>query len=499
MKVILINPPQLYSKSWVTAGINPPLGLMYLSASLRKNGHNPIIFDTVVEAHNNIFKVDNKVSGRGLSFKDIIRRIPKDVGLIGISNLFSFAYPLVRRLTCEIKKEFPKKLIVLGGAHPSATPIVTVSEPSIDFVILSEGDLTIVELVNNIGNSMALSKIDGLAYKDENGKSVLNPKMCYIEDLDSLPFPERNSIPLESYYKVGSPHGPCQDRWTPILSSRGCPFQCTFCTSNLWDRRFRVRSAENVLDEIEQCKDEFNITEFLFEDENFTINKRRVFEICNGIINKRLNIRWQTPNGIRASVTDEEVLDAMKKSGCHHITVAPESGSERVLNEIIRKQQDKNDVTNVVRYASKIGMKTAAYFVSGLPGETVDDVEMSIDYVCTLAKEGLDEIAFSRFVPLPGSELHEKLVRERQFDRSWLSLTSTGGFALEKSFSEYISTEKLNKLRRKAYLKFYLIRLFYHPFKILKSIVNLLRKKAELKTERTVLSLILKKISEVRR
>tara|TARA_B100000315_G_scaffold228508_1_gene237252 strand:+ start:33 stop:887 length:855 start_codon:yes stop_codon:yes gene_type:complete len=284
-----------------------------------------------------------------------------------------------------------------------------------------------------------------------------------------------------------------------MLSSRGCPFQCTFCTSNLWDRRFRVRSAENVLDEIEQCKDEFNITEFLFEDENFTINKRRVFEICNGIINKRLNIRWQTPNGIRASVTDEEVLDAMKKSGCHHITVAPESGSERVLNEIIRKQQDKNDVTNVVRYASKIGMKTAAYFVSGLPGETVDDVEMSIDYVCTLAKEGLDEIAFSRFVPLPGSELHEKLVRERQFDRSWLSLTSTGGFALEKSFSEYISTEKLNKLRRKAYLKFYLIRLFYHPFKILKSIVNLLRKKAELKTERTVLSLILKKISEVRR
>jgi len=470
---------------------------MYLSASLRKNGHNPIILDAAVEAPGNIFEVDDKISGRGLSFQEIVCRIPKDVELIGISNLFSFTYPLVRRLTCEIKEKFPEKLIVLGGAHPSATPIVTVSEPSIDFVVVSEGDLTIVELANNIGNSVALSKIDGLAYKNEKGKPVLNPKMRYIEDLDSLPFPERKSIPLESYYEVGSPHGPCQDRWTPILSSRGCPYQCTFCTPNLWDRRYRVRSAKNVLDEIVQCKDEFNITEFLFEDENFTINKKRVLEVCNGIISKNLNVRWQTPNGIRASVTDEEMLGVMKRSGCHHITVAPESGSERVLNEIIRKQQNKEDVTNVVKYASKVGMKTAAYFVSGLPGETVDDVEMSIDYVCTLAKEGLDEIAFSRFVPLPGSELYEKLVREEKFDGSWLSLTSTGGFALETSFSEYISTEKLNKLRRKAYIKFYLVRFIYHPFKILMSIVNLLRSKAELKTERTVISLIFKNRSVI--
>ena len=492
MKIILISPPQLFAKSWVAAGVNPPLGLMYLSASLRNNGYDPRIIDAVVEAPDNIFEVDDGFSGRGLSFKDIILRIPKDAGLIGITNLFSFSYPLVRRLTQEIKENFPKKLIVLGGAHPSATPIVTVSEPSIDFVIVSEGDLTIVELANNIGNSVALSKIDGLAYKDKDGKPVFNPKMRYIEDLDSAPFPERNSVPLELYYEIGSPHGACQGRWTPILSSRGCPFQCTFCTPGLWDRRYRVRSAKNVLDEIEQCKRDFNITEFLFEDENFTVNKKRTLEICNGIINKKLNIRWQTPNGIRASVTDEEMLDAMKRSGCHHITVAPESGSERVLNEIIKKQQDNNDVTKVVKYASKVGMKTAAYFVSGLPGETVKDVEMSIDYACTLAKEGLDEIAFSRFVPLPGSELYEKLVREGKFDGSWLKLTAADDLSLEESFSEQISTEELNRLRRKAYLRFYITRTFFHPFKILVSIVNLLRKKAELKTERTLINLFYK-------
>ena len=184
------------------------------------------------------------------------------------------------------------------------------------------------------------------------------------------------------------------------------------------------------------------------------------------------------------------MLEAMKRSGCHHITVAPESGSERVLNEIIKKQQDKNDVTKVVMYASKIGLKTAAYFVSGLPGETVDDVEMSIDYACTLAKEGLDEIAFSRFVPLPGSELYDKLVREDKFDGSWLKLTATDDLSLEESFSEHISTEELNRLRKKAYLRFYLTKVFYHPFKVLKSIINVLKNKGELKTERTLIVML---------
>ena len=490
MKIILINPPQTFAKSWVAAGVNPPLGLMYLSVSLRNNGYDPRIIDAVVEAPDNIFQIDGGLSGRGLSFKDIILRIPKDAGLIGITNLFSFSYPLVRQLTHEIKKNFPEKKIVLGGAHPSATPIETVSESSIDFVIISEGDLTIVELASNIDNPTALSKIDGLAYKSENGKPVFNPKKRFIEDLDSVSFPDRNAVPLELYYEIGSPHGPCQGRWTPILSSRGCPYQCTFCTPNLWDRRYRVRSAKNVLDEIEQCKNEFNITEYLFEDENFTINKKRTLEVCNTIINKNLNIRWQTPNGIRASVTDEEMLEVMKKSGCHHITVAPESGSERVLKEIIKKQQDKNDVTTVVKHASKIGLKTAAYFVSGLPGETVEDVEMSIDYACTLAKKGLDEIAFSRFVPLPGSELYEKLVRERKFDGSWLKLTATDDLSPEESFSEHISTEELNRLRKKAYLKFYLTRVLYHPLKVLSSIINVLKKKGELKTERTLITML---------
>ena len=179
----------------------------------------------------------------------------------------------------------------------------------------------------------------------------------------------------------------------------------------------------------------------------------------------------------------------MKEAGCHHITFAPESGSVRVLSEIIKKQQDLAKVTALVSHASHLGLKTAAYFVSGLPGETVQDVEMSIDYACQLAKIGLDEIAFSRFVPLPGSELYEKLIREGKFNADWKSLISTGDLSEAKSWSEHISSRKLQQLRRKAYSKFYLTRMIYHPFKVMRSIINIIRRTEELKTERTFINL----------
>lgn len=487
MKIVLINPPQLYAKTLIL-GVTPPLGLLYLASSLKQAGHEPVIIDSIVEAVTNIYQISGGIAGRGLSFNDIISRIPDDAGLIGISNLFSCVFPLVRELTMEIKKVYPAIPVVVGGAHPSAAPIETVSEPSIDFVVIGEGDKTIIELVDNIKEYNAIKEIDGLAYKDEKGIPSLNPKTKFIENLDSIPFPARELIPLEKYYKTGEAHGSTQDRWTPIVSSRGCPYQCTFCAS---PRRYRARTAEDVLDEIEECIKKYNITEFHFEDDNFTLSKKRTIEICTGILKRKLKIRWQTPNGIRASVTDEEMLDVMKEAGCHHITVAPESGSDRVLNEIIRKQQDMSKVTAVVRYASKIGMKTAAYFLIGLPGETIDDVEMSIDYACELAKVGLDEVAVGNFVPLPGSELYEKLVKEGRFNNAdWKSLMSMGDFFKAKSWSEHIPSERLDKLRIKAYLKFYLTKGIYHPFKVIRSVVNVIRGKEELKTERTLLSFI---------
>lgn len=488
MKVVLINPPQVFSKAQVAAGVIPPLGLMYLAATLRRAEHTPLIIDSVIEGVEKIYDVSKSLSCRGLDFPAIIAKIPKDTGLICITNHFSFAFPVVRELTKRIKQTYPLLPIAVGGAHPSALPRETVLEDSIDFVCISEGEETLISLVKNLDNREALFKIDGLAFKDEDGIPHVMPKQKYIEDLDRLPFPARDLVPLEKYFRVREAHGPSQRRWTPILSSRGCPFKCTFCTQDLWDRKYRVRSAESVLDEIELCVNEYNIREFHFEDENLTLNKERMHKICKGLIERELNIIWQTPNGIRASVTDEETLTLMKESGCYHITVAPESGSERVLNDIMKKQQDLSKVTAVVRHASKIGLRTAAYFMVGLPGETLDDLKMTVNYGCQLGKTGLDEVLFSNFTPLPGSELFKQLIHDQKIDVDWNDLVSIGDVTKTKSWAEEIPSEVLNAVRFKAYLKFHALKAMYHPMKVLRSIFNVLRRKEELKTERVLIT-----------
>jgi len=493
MKITLINPPQLFSKTQVAAGVTPSLGLLYLSAFCKLNGYFVEFIDSVVEAPNKLNRtkmLDGELYFRGLNFNEIIERIHPDSRVVGISNLFSFAFPIISELSRLIKKKYPEMKIVIGGAHPSALPLDVLKCNFIDFVVIGEGELTFIELLNGLKNKdNNFSKIDGLAYKIDS-KIFINPRIRYIEDLDKLPFPDRDAVDLEKYYKANEAHGPIQARWTPIISSRGCPFRCTFCTSSLWDRRYRVRSAKNVVDEIGECMKKYDVQEFHFEDENFTLNRERVWQICDEIERRGLKIKWQTPNGIRASVTDQETLKRMKETGCYHVTFAPESGSLRVLNEIMHKDQNLADITKLVKFCSKIKLNTCAYFMLGLPGETKDDIKLTIKYANKLARLGLDEVVFSLFIPLPGSALYDFLKKKGLIVHEWTSLTVIGDIARAKSWSEYITDNQLNKLRIKAYLTFYINKIILHPLKILKIIFNVLRKKQTLKTERVLITFL---------
>ncbi|GAG95756.1 unnamed protein product, partial [marine sediment metagenome] len=238
------------------------------------------------------------------------------------------------------------------------------------------------------------------------------------------------------------------------------------------------------------CIEKYGITEFHFEDENMTLNNERAREICRLIDEKGLKIKWQTPNGIRAGVTNNDTLDEMKKSGCCHITVAPESGSERVIKEIMNKEQDLESVTRIVKHASKIGLKTAAFFIIGLPGETIQDVKLSIKYICQLAIAGIDEVGISLFIPLPGSELYDILLTQGKINNDWSSYATIGDMSKAVSWSEEISDHELNQLRKRAYLIFILMKSLFHPLRVLRSIVNIAIKREELKTERTLIAFI---------
>ncbi len=499
MNILLINPPYRYTKEITSGEVNPSLALMYLSSYCKKQGFKVTIIDSVLEKPNQITQLED-IYYRGLTFKQISDRTKKirekgKIDAIGITNLFSSSYPVVKELVYFLKQEHDIP-IVLGGANASAISEYVLRTSKADFVIISEGEQSFVELCNALKNKDRYKKfkeIDGLAYK-EDGKIYVNKKTKFIQNLDELPFPDRDTIQPKEYSKHKEAHGGTKYLWTSILSSRGCPFKCSFCTSPLWNRMFRARSAKNVVDEIEHCVKNYDIKEFLFEDENLTMQKQRILDICNGIIKRNLDIIWQPANGIRASVTDKEVLKKMKEAGCYYIVVAPESGSNRVLKEIINKEQDLDKVTRVVKDALSLKMKTCAYFVIGFPGETKEDVRKTIQYACNLARIGLHECVFSPFIPLPGSPLFYELLEKKELslnDEFFKKLLASGDIlSKQKCWSNYISDNDLKKLKTRGYLMFHLNRAIFHPFGVLKSLINALTGHHELKTEQSLSMLI---------
>ncbi len=492
IKTTLINPQQIFSKGQIAAGLTPPLGIAYLASFLLAHDYPIQIIDALGEDPHEINPFKKGSFLRGLKTSEIINRIDPDTDLVGISNLFSFAYPAVEVLCQEIRRVSPEKKIVLGGPHPSALYAeILKNVPAVDFIAIGEGEESLLGLLEYLGGELELNELSGVATRDESGDIIVLKSSKRIKNLnkDNIPFPARHLLPMENYIQAQEGHGPSSGRWTSILSSRGCPYGCTFCESRR--TAWIARTPKDVVDEMEYCLKEWGINEFHFEDDNMTINKDRLIGICDEIISRKLNIKWQTPNGIRASVTDVEMLTKMKESGCLHITLAPETGSERVLKEIIEKGKDF-DLTQLKdcgTLAHDLGLKVAAYFIIGLPGETRDEVKETIKYAKELAKCGVDEVAFGLFIPLPGTPLWD-IAKKKNQRMDFLDLLAVGDMNKAVSWNDDIDADELNSLRLKAYLAFHLTRMFYHPLLFANSFVNVLRNINETKTERTLISFL---------
>ncbi|MDG2410287.1 MAG: radical SAM protein [Halioglobus sp.] len=499
-EVILINPPQVFTKNQVASGITPPLGIAYLASVLELHEITVDIIDSVGLEPQTIHPFEKETFVRGLHFGDIVARLDDAVKIVGISNLFSFAYPVVQELCRQIRAFRSDIKIVLGGPHPSALyeEVLIEDKDLVDFVILGEGELPFLELCqkllqeNMVMQTNIGSDIANLAFLDEDGKCVMGTeKLARNTKLnsDTIPFPARHLLPMENYILAQESHGFSNGRWTSMISSRGCPYGCTFCASR--KTRWVSRSATDVADEIEYCIENWDIREFHFEDDNMTINVKRLIEICNEIKRRKLDIRWQTPNGIRASRIDEEMLTAMKDSGCEHVTLAPESGSPRVLTDIVQKGKDFDlqHLKDCGATAHKIGLKVAAYFVLGLPGETREDMEMTIAYARELAKVGVDEVNFGLFIPLPGTPLWEPS-KHKIKDLDWLDLLTVGDLAKAVSFNDEVGSKELDWVRKKAYMSFLLTRIIYHPTQFAGTIFNVFRGIEKTKSERVLRNLV---------
>ncbi len=448
MRVCLINPPRLHPKLWGKPNVFQPLEIAYVAAVLEKQ-HKVCIIDSPTEGWKNLQQVDGTKYRVGLKNKEIadrIRRWSPDV--VGINIPFS-GWSKGAFEVASLVKDIDKDIItVLDGQHPSARPEECLADPNIDFVVIGEGEITTSELVNTLekGNTMDLKKIEGIAFI-ENGKTVITSPRPPIEDLDSLPFPARHLLPMDKYFadvKETPLRGEISKPWTTMITTRGCPYDCVFCTVHIvMGKKWRSRSPENVVDEIEQLIQTYRIKQIDFYDENMTLDKKRMENICDLIVEKKLDIDWYTPNGVRADTLDLNLLRKMKKSGCKRIRVAPESGVQRVVDQIVKKNQKLTEVEKAVVLAKKVGIKVGCFFVLGLIGETKEDIQETINYAYKLRKLGADKFYFSIATPIYGTELYEQ-AKQGGFLRDNFSYESLAATEPQIETPEFTADELLD-------------------------------------------------------
>ncbi len=486
-KILLFIPPAITFKERIDINPLPPLGLGYLGSILEENGIEVKIVDCLIEGWDTRVKIADNLIRIGLSFEDI-EKIIRSYGpdIVGVNNSFTKQRENAHTIY-EIAKKIDKNIItVAGGAHPTVMPELVLADKHVDYVVIGEGDRTIIELVYLIEGKTDVSALDGVGYR-ESGKIKIIPKTRFIENLDTLPFPAWHLLSMEKYFGLKASHGDCRrKRFSPIITSRGCPAQCSFCSAYaVWGRGFRYRSAENVIGELKQLKQLYGIEEIMFEDDNLTLNPQRAEEIFDLMINERLNMEWDTPNGIAAWTLNENLIDKMKESGCRNLNFALESGNQHVLDTVIKKPLNLEKVKPLVRYAQRIGLDVGIFLVVGMPGETEEQMWDSFRMAAQL---GIYTPHISIATPYPGSALYD-LCKERKLFRPDFSLddlyirsfaVSTdelGARKLKRILADGQRFLLLSFLKNKPFVffKVCMVKLLKNPGAFMKKILNFIR------------------------
>lgn len=408
-RVMLVY-PQTRSGRGQRVVMMQPLGIAYLGAVLR-DSYDVELLDASILGADQVRVDPPDFEIRGLPPEDLQARIEAFApDVLGVSCVFSPQYPVLQETVQQAKEADPDLVTVAGGTHPSFLAERVLAEtPSLDFVIMGEGEESFAALLKAVERGVGFDEIDGLAYRDGERTRVA-PKTSFIKDLDALPFPARDLLGMENYEKACITHGVFQSQKVAasVTSSRGCPRGCVYCSSSIfWGRRFRPRSPENVLDELEELVSRYGIEEVQFEDDNLTLRPSRAKAIFRGMIERGLCLKFSMPNGVAMATVDDEMVRLMREAGCYEVYLPFESGNERVLKEVMRKRWANTDRSlEVAELFRSYGIRTLGYFMMGLPGETLDEMEDTYR-VAVKSKVFMPIIFVAQ--PLPGSKMTEIL------------------------------------------------------------------------------------------
>lgn len=429
MKIVLIKP---YSNFPTRI---PHLGLGYLAASLLEQGHAVEILDCPRE----------NLDARLLAERTRMAR----PDLLGIS-LFSSDLPAARAIARQVRRDLPGTPLVLGGPHPTVMPGQTLDYiPEADYVLAGEAEESLPRLAAALaGKTGGQASIPGLAWR-EGGRVRSNPPVLPA-DLDNPGRPAWHL--LQPALPSLAPHGAFLRSWpaAPLITTRGCPFPCTFCAGrSISGRRIRTRSLEGILEEIDYLQKDFGIREIHFEDDNFTFDPERTALLCEALLRRPVQLHWCCPNGVRLDTLTTGLLRLMRRAGCYSLALGIESGSDAVLRRI-RKQLRTGQIREQVELIRASGIKTTGFFILGFPGETAAEIRETIRFALALP---LDRAQFSTFLPLPGTEYFDSYLQQVPLDQvPWDHFFTTDVIYAP----EGLTVARMIRMQRQAFLRFYI-------------------------------------------
>jgi anaerobic magnesium-protoporphyrin IX monomethyl ester cyclase len=479
MKVLLINPPQIfYPGSDAPAG-NLPLGLMYIASVLDKAGYKVEILDAFMT--NSVFKKIKDMLEVGMPYarirKEIQRRNPD---IVGIANPFTCQTDNAVKVANLVKEVNPAIVTVVGGPHVTVVPVDFLEEAkSVDVAVVGEGEYAMLDISRVFEGRKDMSEVQGIAYR-KNNKVVLNPPRPFIRNLDELPYPAYQLVDMEQYLEPKSiEYRSFKNRAISMVTSRGCPFNCCFCSVHLhMGKVFRAHSAKYVVNHIEHMVKKYRVKTIFFEDDNLTFDLKRFEAICDGIIAKGIKVAWETPNGIRADRLTLNLLKKMKKSGCKSVFFGIESGDQHVLDNIIGKSLNLKDAVKVAKMCKDIGLKTGAFYIIGFPGEKKENMLRTVELALRLKRDF--DVGMHLFFATPsyGTRLYEECkqkgyIKKDLTPRAFAEVRQSRGLPLIET-EDFLSTEvkEIAVMANREYKKLSLINHAKNPLNVLKTALN---------------------------
>jgi anaerobic magnesium-protoporphyrin IX monomethyl ester cyclase len=458
---------------------SPSIGLAYVGGYLKYKGLSYTGIDACGEALDQVrpYRDTKEIMVQGLTIPQVIKRIPHDTKIFGFTCLFSHCWPLVNEMATQIRKRYPRAHFVAGGEHPTALPEPILKAGIFDSVVLGEGEETLYELVCKILGGEDWQTINGLIYRDKNTNTITrNAPRKRITDIDRFPYPDWDSWPIEQYIDHSQVTGINFGRAIPILGSRGCPYACTFCSNeDMWTRRYIMRGAKALVDEMEYLKEKYRVESFTFMDSTFIVNRRKTLEFARELIERDLKITYQLPAGTRCEAFDEELAMALDQSGLKNFALAPESGSEMILTAI-KKQIDIGRLIEATKVILRTSMTVGIFIVIGFPEETKRSLNETLKLIRKLALMGAHDVTVSKFIPYPGSPYYNQFLQQGRVMPDYQQDSGIINFYSEadQSYCDRFTPKQLQRYMYWFFLNFYILSFIARPWRVIRNLKDYL-------------------------